>query len=174
VKQHPHIATPYELRAAAQQRLTGIVFPAPKHPATWATSDHLYLQERWCKAGDIYFVESTTPEAENIGWQPANTMPLEAVEHWFTIIEVQAMQIQDVSSQQLFDSGLTEMDPMLAIGKTLADVGIETSLLDLQGLDCADFVRRVGSEQHWNRAYPAHRWECDRWVIVLALEAIAA
>jgi hypothetical protein len=65
--------------------------------------DRLFFQEEWCKGGwgaafddDIYFTKSTTPEAENIGWQPAHVMPKEAAQHWFEVTGVEVMQMKDM------------------------------------------------------------------------------
>jgi hypothetical protein len=60
----------------------------PEFP--YQIGDRIYLAEEWCKEDwspalndNIYFTKSTTPEAENIGWQPADTMPLKATDHCF-------------------------------------------------------------------------------------------
>jgi hypothetical protein len=69
----------------------------------WAVGDRLFFQEEWCKGDwgaafddDIYFTKSTTPEAENIGWQPAYTMPKEAAQHWYEVTGFRVMQMKDM------------------------------------------------------------------------------
>lgn len=77
--------------------------------------DLIYLAERWCKGDwgdafddDIYFTESTTPEAENIGWQPAETMPPEAAAHWYKVTKVAVAQTDDISPFTAKKAGLIE------------------------------------------------------------------
>jgi hypothetical protein len=108
---------PWQLKAAAEGVLGAIILPLPEgcvsgSPDDWPIksmkcgfneSYRIYLAEKWCKGDwgasfddNIYFVESTTPEAEHMGWQPAETMPEEAVRHWFEVGDVRAVQMSDI------------------------------------------------------------------------------
>jgi hypothetical protein len=111
----------------------------------WQIGDRIFFQEEWCKGDwgvafddDIYFTKSTTPEAENIGWQPAHTMPVEAAEYWFEVTGVEVMQMKDMdfsdkdwagavfttNSQDVNDSQLLwDRDRWVIVlgGKTLED-----------------------------------------------------
>jgi hypothetical protein len=117
--------------------------------------DRIYLAEKWCKCDwgasfddDIYFVESATPEAEHIGWQPAETMPEEAAQYWFEITEVRVVQIKHLGPEVfdlsgLYPNGVKAIDP----------------------LDIFDACESAA--QMWNAAHPDYPWDADRWVIVL-------
>jgi len=116
--------------------------------------DRIYLAEKWCKGDwgaafddDIYFLESTTPEAENIGWQPPETMPPEAAEHWYAIAGVRVCQCKDL------DFAL------------MAGTGIHSACSGI------DYPERE-TAMVWDEAYPQHPWQGDRWVVALTVEAI--
>jgi hypothetical protein len=77
--------------------------------------DRLFFQEEWCKGDwgaafddDIYFTKSGTPEAENIGWQPANTMPPEAAQYWFEVTGVRVIQMDKIDRGVCYDAGLID------------------------------------------------------------------
>jgi hypothetical protein len=121
----------------------------------WAVGDHLFLQEDWCKGDwgaafddDIYFTKSTTPEAENIGWQPAETMPPEAAQYWYEVLGVRVVRMDDLSLKEMRNSHLFE---------PLAD-------------DLFDFLKIV--KRKWTEAFPSHFWDSDLWAIVLDVKAL--
>jgi hypothetical protein len=86
----------------------------------YQTGDRLYLAEQWCKApwgndegkitSEIYFTESTVPEAEHIGWQPAATMPPEAAQWWFDVTGVNVMRLANVPVHSFIGAGLSIKD----------------------------------------------------------------
>jgi hypothetical protein len=118
-------------------------------------SDRIYLAEKWCKGDwgaafddDIYFVESATPEAEHIGWQPAETMPEEAAQYWFEITEVKATQAKYLD--------------YFTIGKT----GFYNSYPDAT-YPSEEF------KNAWDKAHPEHLWSGANWVIAMEVRAIS-
>jgi hypothetical protein len=164
---------PWQLKAAAEGTLGAIVLPYPKEllkregkwdyhewirdePTTcpYAQGDHIYLAEKWCKGDwgaafddDIYFIESTTPEAEHMGWQPAETMPPEAARYWFEVGDVRGVQMSDIDRHLCDRAALTDIPSDLPCG-------VE---------EWASILMR------WNAAHPDYLWDADRWVIVLDL-----
>jgi hypothetical protein len=183
-------AASWQLQAATEQKLRAIVLPLLPEPnlaglipgeqywrwkpkdgivATWwdkwysdlykllryQPGDRIFLQEKWCKHDDDLFrwVEPTCEvsehEAEWLNWQPAETMPHEAAQYWFKISEVKVTQVIDLTAKDLRLSGLY-----------------------ILGNENGKNVDEVISLR-WNLAYPNQPWHSDRWVIVLAVEAIA-
>jgi hypothetical protein len=168
---HKIIAQSWQLKAAAEGTLRAIILPLPKgcvsgSPETWSIkslkcefneSYRLYLAEKWCKGDwgaafddDIYFVESTTPEAEHMGWQPAETMPEEAARYWFEVGDVRVVQMSDI------DRPLCDRAALTGIPSDLP-CGVE---------EWASILMR------WNAAHPDYLWDADRWVIVLDLKEL--
>jgi hypothetical protein len=118
--------------------------------------DRLFFQEEWCKGDwgaafddDIYFTKSTTPEAENIGWQPAYTMPKEAAQHWYEVTGFRVMQMGEIDRGLCCDAGLIDKQLNLSCG------------IDSISKQWASIFLR------WNEALPNHFWDSDRWVVAL-------
>jgi hypothetical protein len=112
----------WQLKAAAEGTLNKILMPYPKEllkkggpesyyewiideptVCPYAPGDLIFFAENWCKGDwgaefddDIYFTQSTTPEAELIGWQPAETMPEEAARYWFKVTAVKIISARDM------------------------------------------------------------------------------
>jgi hypothetical protein len=128
---------PWQLKAAAEGTLGAIVLPFPEgcvsgSPEDWPIksmkcgfneSYRIYLTEKWCKGDwgaafddDIYFVESTTPEAEHMGWQPAETMPEEAAQYWFDVGGVRVVQMIDIDRRLCDRAALTDIPSDLPCG----------------------------------------------------------
>jgi hypothetical protein len=128
----------------------------------WAVGDRLFLQEEWCK-GDwgaafddkIYFTKSTTPEAENIGWQLAETMPKEAAQHWYEVAGVQVVQMKDLRSEIIIDAGIAP-----------------ESIFD--GRDGAWLEFWLLANKNWNAAHPEYLCCGDLWVVVLDVKTLEA
>jgi hypothetical protein len=123
-------------------------------------SDRIFLAEEWGKGDwgasfedDIYFLKSITPEAENIGWQSAETMPDKAAHLWFLVESVRVVRIGDVNVKMAIESGLT----------TLRHIGINGDMADLS-------IAKI----RWDKQYPDYPWKSDRWAIVLDVASIAA
>jgi hypothetical protein len=122
--------------------------------------DRIYLAEEWVKApwgndngkitGYIYFTKSRVPEAEHIGWQPAETMPEEAAQHWFELGDVRVVQMSAIDRHLCDRAALTDIPSDLPCG-------VE---------EWASILMR------WNAAHPDYFWDSDRWVIVLDLNII--
>jgi hypothetical protein len=125
--------------------------------------DRIYLQERWCKGDwgaafddDIYFTERTTPEAENIGWQPAETMPKGAAQHWLEITSIRVIQSIDLTLEDYVNTGLNDAN------------SAENSSASIW--DCAALAAK-----RWDAAYPQQAWDGgDRWVVLLEVSACDA
>jgi hypothetical protein len=116
--------------------------------------DRLYLAEEWCKGDwgtafddDIYFPKSTVPEAEHIGWQPAETMPEEAAEHWFEVTGLRVVQMKEVTFNDFALTGIHRACPGINYPK-------------------AETVSA------WNTAHPGYPWDGDRHVIVLEVAGV--
>jgi len=117
--------------------------------------DRLYLAEPWCKApwgndegkitSDIYFTESTVPEAEHVGWQPAETMPPEAAQYWYEVTGVRVVQCKVLQFADLAKTGIFYTCP-----------GINYP---------HDEMRAV-----WDAAHPDYTWAADRWVVVMEVK----
>jgi hypothetical protein len=127
----------------------------------WAVSDRLFFQEEWCKGDwgaafddDIYFTKSGTPEAENIGWQPANTMPPEAAQYWFEVTGVRVIQMDKIDRGVCYDAGLIDKQLDLSCG------------IDSIGKQWASIFLR------WSKAFPSNFWDSDRWAIVLDVKVL--
>lgn len=175
---HPHVATPYEL-AAAKRGLSAIVLPLlPKYEEySWqftdeaeargfgnipySEGDRIYFQEPW--SDDMLIADRFND------WEPAETMPCSLAEYWFTIAGVRVVQIKSISNQELFFCGLTDVDPELSLGMSMAELELGKSSMEV-----ADFVRQVGCEQNWDRAYCKWRYRDNPWVIALDVERIAS
>jgi hypothetical protein len=121
----------------------------------WAVGHRLFFQEEWCKGDwgaafddDIYFTKSTTPEAENIGWQPANAMPPEAAQHWFEVTGVKVLQPIDLGDKDLRLSGLFVY-------------GAE------EGAMVADVVAK-----RWGSSHPEHILNWQGWAVVLDVKIL--
>jgi hypothetical protein len=168
---HKIIAQPWQLKAAAEGVLGAIILPLPEgcisgSPETWPIkslkcgfneSYRLYLAEKWCKGDwgaafddDIYFVESTTPEAEHIGWQPAETMPEEAAQYWFDVGDVRVVQMSDIDRPLCDRAALTDIPSDLPCGVK----------------EWASIFER------WNAAHPDYSWDADLWVIVIDVKEL--
>jgi hypothetical protein len=125
--------------------------------------DRIYPQERWCKGDwgaafddDIYFTERTTPEAENIGWQPAETMPKGAAQHWLEITSIRVIQSIDLTLEDYVNTGLNDAN------------SAENSSDSIW--DCATLAAK-----RWDAAYPQQAWDGgDRWVVLLEVSACSA
>jgi hypothetical protein len=120
-------------------------FPDHVENFPWQVGDRIFLQEKWCECDYDYYVESITPEAELLGWQPAETMPSEAAQYWYTVTEVRVVKTKDMTILLTgFPSG--QSSPKKIIAEWTED---------------------------WNAAHPEQTWDGDRWVIVLDVEEIA-
>jgi hypothetical protein len=124
--------------------------------------DRLFFQEEWCKGDwgvafddDIYFTKSTTPEAENIGWQLAETMPKEAAQHWYEVAGVQVVQMKDLRSEIIIDAGIAP-----------------ESIFD--GRDGAWLEFWLLANKNWNAAHPEYLCCGDLWVVVLDVKTLEA
>lgn len=127
----------------------------------FSKNERIYLQSEWAKVednthlvsvdGNVYFTEVDTPEAEILGWQPAETMPMEAALYRYKIANVEVKQCKDIGFADLWSSGLADN----ASPKGSAEVW------DL--VECA--------ASRWNSAFPLNPWENECWVVVLRLEA---
>jgi hypothetical protein len=155
---------PWQLKAAAEGAIGAIVLPltggwVSGAPESWPTkslkcgfneSYCIYLAEEWAECDYNYFVKSTTPEAEILGWQPAETMPEEAARYWFELGDVRVVQMSDIDRPLCDRAALTDIPPCLPCG-------VE---------EWASIFER------WNAAHPDYLWDADRWVIVLDLNLV--
>lgn len=192
---HPHVATPYELKAA-KRGLSAIVLPLLPEPEfdpktkewkwRYGLDAYAYFADRFplhliglsaftrnlCKGDRIYFQEPWSDDmliADRFNdWEPAETMPSDLAEYWFTIAGVRVVQIKSISNQELFFCGLTDVDPELSLGMSMAELEFGKSSMEV-----ANFVRQVGCEQNWDRAYCKWRYKDNPWVIELDVERIA-
>jgi hypothetical protein len=128
--------------------------------------DRIYLQERWVNVhwgndqgyieSYIYFTESKVPEAEHYGWQPAETMPQAAAQHWLEITSVRVVQMIDLTLEDYASTGLNDANS----AKNSSD-----SIWD----------RVTLAAKRWDAAYPQHTWDGgDRWVVLLEVSACSA
>jgi hypothetical protein len=114
--------------------------------------DRIYLKEEWCKGDwgavfedDIYFTKSSTPEAENIGWQPAETMPHEAAQYWYEVTAIRVVQARNLTYATMDSTGIYAAYP-----------GV-------------DYPGRE-SVAVWDATYPESPWDSDRHVVVLSVQ----
>jgi hypothetical protein len=139
---HKIIATPWQIESARRGALKTVILPYNK-PSIIHSGDRLYLAEQWCRSDDYgFFVESTTPEAEMLGWQSAETMPEESARYWFEVVGVTAKRLGQVSFRSFAESGLHLICP----------------------------EENYPSFEHqaaWNRSYPDTPWGDNLWVQVL-------
>jgi hypothetical protein len=142
----------------------------------WQVGDRVYLQEEWTWVEgythpdhDEWIQElpisrsrffgayegDEDDDAIAEGWQPAERMPPEAAQHWYTVTGVRVMQmhLRQLSWRDLTKAGIYTRDP---------DKVVETVDAIMQ--------RTVG---RWNAAHPEYLFHSGRWVIVLDVEAIA-
>jgi hypothetical protein len=115
----------------------------------WQVGDLIFFQEEWCKGDwgaafddDIYFTKNTTPEAENIGWQPAHAMPKEAAQHWF-----------EVTGVRIEVAGRIPMNTWRSTG------------IYLPNEDTFEYGQAAVGR--WDKAHPGHLWGVVHWLIVL-------
>jgi hypothetical protein len=112
----------------------------------YQTGDRLYLAEQWCRSEPYgFFVESTTPEAEMLGWQSAETMPEESARYWFEVVGVTAKRLGQVSFRSFSLSGLHLICPEV---------------------DYPSYEHQAA----WNKSYPDTPWIDNLWVQVLEVE----
>jgi hypothetical protein len=112
----------------------------------YQTGDRLYFAEQWCRSEPYgVFLESTTPEAEMLGWQSAETMPEESAAHWFEVVGVTAKRLGQVSFRSFAESGLHLICP-------------EVNYPSLE------------HRAAWNKSYPDTPWGDNLWVQVLEVK----
>lgn len=169
MKDHRIIATDWQVKAAEAKQLTAIILPLTGgwfvgDPAGWPdvetlevgfnVGDRVYLAEEWASCDYNNFVKSTTPEAEILGWQPAETMPPETASHWYAVTGVRVCQLSTLNPSDYVNCGMfLNMDKISGPWDLLQE--------------CR------ASEERWNAAHPDYPWKSDRHVVVLAMEAIA-
>jgi hypothetical protein len=168
-------AAPWQLQAAAEERLKAIVLPltggwVSGDPSTWPpiealgsgyeVGNRLYLQEEWGVGFEDNALEDydykfhllskqTHPRAEKIWcWQPAETMPPEAAQHWFEVTGVRVAWLAQ----------LGEIDVEGIMGQPPHST--ESSNYGLW-------------RERWNAAHPEYPWADDRYVALLNVKAIA-
>jgi hypothetical protein len=108
--------------------------------------DRLYFAEQWCRSEPYgVFLESTTPDAEMLGWQSAETMPEEPARYWFEVTGVKAERLGQVSFRSFSLSGLHLICPEV---------------------DYPSYEHRAA----WNRSYPDTPWDDELWVQVLEVK----
>jgi hypothetical protein len=153
----------YETTLAFAPSEKPFAYPGSYAQLRYQKGDRIYLQERWRKGDwgaafddDIYFTESTTLEAENIGWQPPETMPQAAAQHWLEITSVRVVQVIDLTLEDYASTGLNDANS----AKNSSD-----SIWDCVAL----------AAKRWEAAYPQQAWgEGDRWVVLLEVSACSA
>jgi hypothetical protein len=80
-----------------------------------------------------------------MGWQPAEAMPPEAAQYWYTVTEVRVVKTKDMTILLTgFPSG--QSSPKKIIAEWTED---------------------------WNAAHPEQTWDGDLWGTVLDVEAIS-
>jgi hypothetical protein len=138
---HRIIATPWQIESARRGALKTVILTY-KNPVIHL-GDRLYLAEQWRKSDDYgFFLESTTPDAEMLGWQPAETMPEESARYWFEVTGVTIARLGQVSFRSFAESGLHLICP-------------EENYPSLE------------HRAAWNKSYPDTPWRDDLWVQVL-------
>jgi hypothetical protein len=127
----------------------------------YAVGDRIYLQEKWCEYDGefLYWIEPdcevSEHEAEWLSWQPAETMPPEAVQHWYEVMGVRVCPMKALNPSDYVDFGV------------LLNVEKISFPWELQEECFAAAVR-------WRVAHPQYPWNGDRYVVVLDVEAVAA
>jgi hypothetical protein len=170
---HKIIAQPWQLKAAAEGTLGAIILPLPEgcvsgSPEDWPIksmkcgfneSYRIYLAEEWCNfpgrlsTGEppYYELRSNYPPlvmpSEKEEWQPAETMPPKAAQHWFEVTEVKVTQAKYLD--------------YFTIGKT----GFYNSYPDAT-YPSEEF------KNDWDKAHPEHLWGGNLWVIALKVKNI--
>jgi hypothetical protein len=105
--------------------------------------DLIYFQEEWSGS-----VAKSSGYKLWLDWLPANTMPQEAAQHWYTVTGVQVKILG-----------------MLNIGDT-QDAGMRSQ-------SGAEIIYWSEVKKIWNATHPEYQWDRDRHVVVLEVEAIA-
>ena len=147
MKNHRVIATHWQIESARRGALKTVIL-AYKNPVIHV-GDRLYLAEQWCECPPYgFFLESTTPEAEMLGWQPAETMPPEAAAHWYEVWWVRTARLGQVSFRSFAGSGLHLICPEV---------------------DYPSYEHRAA----WNESYPHTPWDDDLWVQILEVERVS-
>jgi hypothetical protein len=146
MKTHRIIATPWQIESARRGALKTVILTYNK--PIIHLGDRLYFAEQWCRSEPYgFFLESTTPEAEMLGWQPAETMPEESARYWFEVTGVSVLQLRQVSFKSFSLSGLHLICPEV---------------------NYPSYEQR----EAWNKSYPDNLWGDDLWVRVLAVERL--
>ena len=139
-----------------------------RHHLRYQEGDRIYLAEEWCQLESESFSpfkywskskyyadghkDDNYPSMD--GYFPAETMPPEAAQHWFTITEVRVCQLSTLNPSDYVNCGMfLNMDKISGPWDLLQE--------------CR------ASEERWNAAHPDYPWKSDRHVVVLAMEAIA-
>jgi hypothetical protein len=170
------------LQAAAEQKLRAIVLPldgviaksasdfhwlvggthcsSPIMPdgsldEIFAVGDRVYLQEEWAKEDQLYVSNSEDPNDDYHWFGEAGDMPPEAAQYWFEVREVEVVPMDKIDCPLAYDAGLTDSVFESFPPQPIPGVTFEQSC------------------KNWDKAYPEQPWHSDRWVIVLAVEAIA-
>jgi hypothetical protein len=144
MKTHRIIATPWQIESARRGALKTVILPYNK--PIIHLGDRLYLAEQWWKSDDYgVFFESTSPDAEMLGWQSAETMPEESARYRFEVVGVRAVRLGQVSFRSFAESGLHLICPEV----------------------------NYPSYEHqaaWNRSYLDTPWDDNLWVQVLEVK----
>jgi hypothetical protein len=138
---HRIIATPWQIESARRGALKTVILTYNK--PIIHLGDRLFFAEQWCRSEPYgVFLESTTPEAEMLGWQSAETMPEESARYWFEVVGVRAVRLGQVSFRCFAESGLHLICPEV---------------------NYPSFEHQAA----WNRSYPDTPWGDNLWVQVL-------
>jgi hypothetical protein len=144
MKSHRIVATPWQIESARRGALKTVILTYNK--PIIHLGDRLYLAEQWWESEPYgVFLESTTPDAEMLGWQSAETMPEESARYWFEVTGVKAERLGQVSFRSFSLSGLHLICPEV---------------------NYPSFEHQAA----WNRSYPGTPWRDDLWVQVLEVE----
>jgi hypothetical protein len=180
-------AASWQLQAAAEQKLKAIVLPLEGEPFfvadecfyywrnkdftscttiymngslgagnfLYQKGDRVYLQEKWAKEDLLYVSNSEDPNDDYHWFGEAEDMPPEAAQYWFEVKGVEVMLMDKIDFPLAYNAGLTDLVFESFPPKPIPGVTLDQSC------------------ENWNTAYPNQPWHSDRWVIVLAVEAIA-
>jgi hypothetical protein len=180
-------AASWQLQAAAEQKLKAIVLPLEGEPFfvadecfyywrnkdftscttinmdgslgagnfPYQKGDRVYLQEKWAKEDLLYVSSSEDPNDDYHWFGEAEDMPPEAAQYWFEVKGVEVMLMDKIDFPLAYNAGLTDSVFESFPPQPIPGVTFEQSC------------------ENWNTAYPEQLWRSDRWVIVLAVEAIA-